>query len=82
MQEFTLGHLNRIMREVGGEDDLNGETADTTFSDLGFDSLAVLEIAARIAQDFMLVLSDDAADQLETPSNAVTVVNSLLADVR
>jgi hypothetical protein len=42
----------------------------------------VLEIAARIAQDFMLVLTDDAADQLETPSNAVTVVNSLLADVR
>jgi minimal PKS acyl carrier protein len=78
MQQFTLDHLNRIMRESGGERDLNGAAADTSFSDLGYDSLAVLEIAARIGQDFTVLLSDDAVEQLGTPSNTVTMVNSLL----
>ncbi len=79
MQQFTLDHLNRIMRESGGDNDLNGATVDTSFSDLGYDSLAVLEIAARIGQDFTVLLSDDAVEQLETPSNTVTMVNHLLA---
>jgi act minimal PKS acyl carrier protein len=79
MHEFTLDHLNRIMRETGGDGDLNGDAADTSFSDLGYDSLAMLEIAARIGQDFMVLLSDDAVEALVTPTHAVTMVNRLLA---
>jgi act minimal PKS acyl carrier protein len=83
MHEFTLADLNKIMRESGGNDGpshLDDDAAQATFSDLGYDSLAVLEIAARIGQDFPVYLSDDDVGQLATPRDTVMVVNKLLAD--
>jgi minimal PKS acyl carrier protein len=79
MREFTLSDLKKIMEETGGPDDLNGEVCETRFEELGYDSLAVLEIAARIGQDFSVYLPDDVVRQLTSPSATVSVVNTLLA---
>jgi len=80
MRAFTLDDLSKIMRQAGGgASELNAESASISFDDLGYDSLAVLEIAARIQEDFTVRLSDDIVERLATPNDAVSVVNELLA---
>jgi len=82
MRAFTLDDLKGIMQRAGGIDgasELDVESADTSFYDLGYDSLAVLEIAARIQEDFTVRLSDDMVERLASPSDAISVVNELLA---
>lgn len=82
MPAFTLDDLKAIMRRAACAEDasrLDGDTADTSFADLGYDSLAVLDVAARIQEDFRVRMSDDLVERLVTPGDAVKVVNELLA---
>jgi act minimal PKS acyl carrier protein len=82
MPTFTLDDLRAIMRRAAGAEDasrLDDDSADTPFADLGYDSLAVLDVAARIQEDFRVRLSDDIVDRFVTPGDAVKVVNELLA---
>lgn len=75
--EFT-----RILREAAGEDeavDLSGDIADTPFTELGYDSLALLEVAGRIARDYGVSLADEELDTVETPRAFVDLVNEALS---
>jgi acyl carrier protein len=77
MRELTIEELRRIMRECAGEDEsvnLDGDVSDTAFSDLGYDSLAMMETAAKIEREFGLQLPEDMA-AVETPRAFLTVVN-------
>ena len=47
---FTLSELRTIMRQAAGEVDPGTEVADVRYADLGYDSLALLEITAKIKQ--------------------------------
>ncbi|MEV7009978.1 acyl carrier protein [Streptosporangium sp. NPDC051022] len=70
MRELTLADLARILRECAGEDegvDLSGDFGDVPFADLGYDSLAVLETAARLSRDYGVHLSDDDVLDAGTP---------------
>ncbi len=81
MSGFTFDDLKEIMRSSTNEDsslDLNGDILDTTFPDLGFDSLAVLEIATRIQQDYHLPIPDEAVDAMKTPRDVVDYVSQRL----
>jgi minimal PKS acyl carrier protein len=78
MREFTYDDLNKIMQEAGGLAELTEEAGRTAFADLGYDSLAVLEIAARIGQQFPVHLPDEVVDRLTSPSITVTIVNDML----
>ncbi|MEY7979479.1 acyl carrier protein, partial [Streptomyces pilosus] len=76
--ELTVEDLTRIMRESAGEDesiDLDGDILDSAFTDLGYDSLALLETTGRIARDYGVELSDDILDGIETPREFLTAVN-------
>lgn len=83
MQRFTLDDLTRIMRESAGVDesvDLSGAIEHLTFFELGYDSLAVLELAARVEQEYGVAVPDDATDHMPTPAAALGYLNALLAE--
>jgi act minimal PKS acyl carrier protein len=80
MSTFTLDDLRDLLR--GGAEEgavLDGDIANTRFDELGYDSLAVLEIAGEIQRRFGVVVPDDAVTEMPTPAKAVEFVNSLFA---
>ncbi|GIE92970.1 acyl carrier protein [Paractinoplanes rishiriensis] len=78
---LTLDDLKRIMREVAGADetvDFDADILDTTFLDLGYDSLALLETGSRIERDYAVALDDETVTGADTPRALLGAVNSQL----
>ncbi|ONI90827.1 actinorhodin polyketide synthase [Actinosynnema sp. ALI-1.44] len=76
--EVTIEDLKRILQEGAGADenvDLGGDILDTEFEKLGYDSLALLETAARVTREFDITFDDDAASVAVTPRGLLKVVN-------
>lgn len=83
MAKLTITDLTDLLRECAGEDeavDLDGEVLDTSFTDLGYDSLAVLQTTGRIERDYNLTLDEDAVSESETPRQYLDLVNEALGD--
>ncbi|HYZ54650.1 MAG TPA: phosphopantetheine-binding protein [Streptosporangiaceae bacterium] len=83
MSAFTPQDLKTIMLSTADEDvapDLDGDFLDQPFTGLSFDSLAVLEIAARIQQQYHLVISDEASARMTTPRDVLDYVNGQLRE--
>ncbi|MEU9558359.1 acyl carrier protein [Streptomyces fumanus] len=79
---LSLEDFTRILRESAGEDeavDLSGDIADVPFTDLGYDSLALLEVTGRITRDYEVTIPEEDLDGAETPRAFVDLVNSALA---
>ncbi|WP_188190200.1 acyl carrier protein [Nonomuraea sp. SYSU D8015] len=67
---MTLDDLRRIMVACAGEDehvDLGGDIMDEHFADLGYDSLAMMETAAKIENEFGVRIPDEKVAELTTP---------------
>lgn len=82
LQYFDLDDLRTIMRQVTGEDqgfDPAGDIAGRSYSELGYDSLAVLELCARIGQLVGASIPDGVLDTESTPTRTVQLVNELSA---
>lgn len=82
MPEFTIDHLARILREGAGETepiDWTGGALATPFTELGYDSIALLETAGRVALEFGARIDDDELPALETPQQFIDHVNTLTA---
>jgi len=80
MTEFSLDDLRRILRAGAGDSGtLDGDIADVPFSDLGYDSLAVLELSSRVARAYHVSIPDDAVLEMRTPGAAVAYINDRLA---
>nr|WCI13856.1 LaxC [Streptomyces setonensis] len=80
-EALTLEDLIAILRESAGEDeevDLGGDIADMSFTDLGYDSLALLETAGRVQREYGIVLDDDVMAQADTPRLFLAAVNDVL----
>nr|ADO32788.1 acyl carrier protein [Streptomyces vietnamensis] len=78
MARLTLDVLRTILVACAGEDDsadLSGDILDTTFEDLGYDSLALMESAARIEREFGVTLDDDDVNEALTPRLLLDLVN-------
>jgi act minimal PKS acyl carrier protein len=76
---FALRDLKRILTESAGAGqgiDLDGEILDTTFDDLGYDSIALLETAARISREYRVMIDDDELFGVKTPRELIALVNS------
>ncbi|GGV12913.1 actinorhodin polyketide synthase acyl carrier protein [Kitasatospora herbaricolor] len=81
MATMEIDDLRRILVACAGEDDgidLSGEIEDSTFQELGYDSLALMESAARITQEYGVVLPDEAVSDAATPRTVLAVVNSMV----
>ncbi|HKS99644.1 MAG TPA: acyl carrier protein [Rugosimonospora sp.] len=82
MTEFTMDDLRRILRACAGEATpgiLDTDIVDVPFRDLGYDSLAQLELASQIGREYATSIPDDAAVALETPRAAIAYVNDRIA---
>ncbi|OXM62266.1 MULTISPECIES: acyl carrier protein [Amycolatopsis] len=82
MSRFDLDELREILRtRVGDTDeaDLDGDIADVEFAELGYDSLAVLELCGQVERRYGVRISDDAVGDMPTPAKAVEYINTLLA---
>ncbi|WP_214321477.1 acyl carrier protein [Nonomuraea sediminis] len=78
MPEFTTDDLRSVIRATVGVDDsvnLDGEIGDVPFRDLGYDSLAILEIANKIEKEYGVTVPDDMIVDLETPRQLIQYVN-------
>jgi act minimal PKS acyl carrier protein len=81
MSEFTLAELKEIMTASAGVDEgfeLDGDIAHVEFVDLGFDSLAMLELRGRLERLYGVSLPEDGDAEIPTPGVAVMLVNELL----
>jgi act minimal PKS acyl carrier protein len=70
--------LRRILRESAGVDpgvDLDADIADTDFLDLGYDSVAVLEVLARVSREYGRPVDDEALAAASTPRQLLDLLN-------
>jgi minimal PKS acyl carrier protein len=84
MSAFTIDDLRRVLREAAGEDagiTLDGDILDAPLNELGYDSLALLEVAAIVQRSYGVPVPDDAALQMTTPRQAMGYINQLLTGV-
>jgi act minimal PKS chain-length factor (CLF/KS beta) len=77
MPSFTLDDLSRILRDSAGVA-LDPGNDDTPLADLGYESLAVLELAARVKNQYGVVLPEETVDVSQTPREILTAVNERL----
>jgi minimal PKS acyl carrier protein len=81
MSDYAVGiaELRRILRDSAGVEagvDLDGEILDITFEDLGYDSIAVLETAAKITQEYGVPIDDDALTVSTTPRELLALIGA------
>ncbi|WP_018681840.1 acyl carrier protein [Actinokineospora enzanensis] len=82
---FTLDDLREIMRAAVGVDDgvdLGADILDTGFPELGYDSLAVLELTSLIGRRYDFEVPDELVERLTTPRSVVDYVNDRLVEAR
>ncbi|NGO43901.1 acyl carrier protein [Streptomyces ureilyticus] len=75
----TLADLTRMLRESAGEEegvDLDGDVIDTPFMELGYDSLALLQVIGEIQREYGIEIPDDAVVDAETPGALLALINS------
>ncbi|MCG6495616.1 acyl carrier protein [Kitasatospora sp. A2-31] len=80
---ITETDLKRIMREGAGQAegiDLDGDITDVLFSDLGYDSLAVLETVSRIEREYGIRIPEDALSAVRTPGEFLALANRATAE--
>ncbi|WTW93137.1 acyl carrier protein [Streptomycetaceae bacterium NBC_01309] len=81
MNQLSLGGFTDILRRAAGEEedvDLEGDIVEVAFADLGYDSLALLEVAAIVEREFGIALADEAVQEARTPAMFIGLVNGML----
>ncbi|WP_327071967.1 acyl carrier protein [Kitasatospora sp. NBC_01302] len=79
--DFTLNELFEIMRASAGEDEsvsLDGTVLDREFSELGYDSVTLLEITSRVERELDVVLDDSVVFEATTPRVLLAAIDSAL----
>ena len=80
MAEFGIQELRTIMRGSAGSAegvDLDGEIAAVPFVELGYDSLAVLEMMSEVQRQYGVTVDENVVFELQTPQDAINHVNEL-----
>jgi act minimal PKS acyl carrier protein len=79
---FTIDDLTRILHQAAGPDAdaAAGDIHDRSFTDLGYDSLVLLETSSRIERELGIALDDDTVTAAPTPAALLAAVNARLAD--
>lgn len=79
---FTFDDLKHILlKAAGAEDglDLDEDILDTTFEELGYESLALLETGGCIEREYGIALDDETLTDALTPRGLIDTVNERLA---
>ncbi|MFL6162188.1 MAG: acyl carrier protein [Jatrophihabitantaceae bacterium] len=75
---IELPDLRRILLEGAGAVqgvDLGDEILDSNFEDLGYDSIAIMETAARISREYGIAIDDESLLSARTPRLLLDLVN-------
>jgi act minimal PKS acyl carrier protein len=70
----------RASAGVDGSVNLDGDVLDTPFEELGYDSLALLELTGRVQRELGVPMPDDARLHMPTPRAALDYINSRFAE--
>ena len=72
-----MDDLKKVMRESAGEDGaLDGDVLDSSFEELGYDSLALMETTSRIERALSVTLPEEEMADVSTPRDLLAFVNS------
>ncbi len=77
---MTVDDLRRILADCAGEEEgfsLSGDIRHASFGDLGYDSLALMEIAARIDHEYAVSLGEEEINERTTAQELLEKVNGL-----
>ncbi len=81
MHPMKMSDLTGLLRECAGVEeaaDLNGDILDKSFADLGYDSLALLEVASRIENQYQVTLDEELVAEMDTPGKYLDLVNDAI----
>ncbi|MFC4031642.1 phosphopantetheine-binding protein [Streptomyces polygonati] len=82
MAAFTFTDFKAIVTACGVDEAetaaLGDSALDSKFDDLGYDSLLVYEIVMRVQDDYPVTVPDEELNELNTPGELITYVNSQL----
>ncbi|MGY1434615.1 acyl carrier protein [Streptomyces reniochalinae] len=84
MSSISFDDLKAIMSRCTGELDgreLTESDLSTSFTEIGYDSLAVLEIASQLQREYGLQIPDEAIEEMDSPQAVIDYVNTNLAAV-
>lgn len=84
MTTLTIDSLRELLQECAGEDEtiwIDDAVLDVSFGQLGYDSLALMETAARIKQEYGLSLPDELIVDAATPRDLLLVATLDIAEV-
>ncbi|MDI1463875.1 acyl carrier protein [Catellatospora sp. KI3] len=77
VSDFTIDDVRRVLSDVAGASSaLDGDISQTSFADLGYDSLALLETTARLQRELSIKLPDDAVLAVRTPAQLIDLVST------
>lgn len=80
MSELTMDELTVILREcAGAAEEVDVEPADApdiSFVELGYDSLALLQVAGTVKRIYGVDLPDDDVIGVETPQALLQLINN------
>jgi minimal PKS acyl carrier protein len=79
---MNIDDLRGILVTCAGGDDaesLQGDISGTSFEELGYDSLALIETAAALARDHGVVIPEDQITEVRSPGELLTLINDRFA---
>jgi acyl carrier protein len=79
--QFGFEDLKRILVDRVGlpESDVKDDP-ETTFDDMGLDSLAFVEVQLAMEQEYGITVADEDAESIHTVGEAIDYVNRRLAE--
>lgn len=81
MRELTLTELIDVTKTYAGEAEegaLDDDIIDVLFENLGYDSVALLEVISQIKHQFGIDLSEESVGRLKTPRQVLDAVNAVI----
>lgn len=78
-QRFTVDHLQEALCAALGIDAaaaLHGDVLDRPFAELGYDSLALLELCGYVQRTFGVPMPDEAPQHMPTGHAALDYINA------
>jgi minimal PKS acyl carrier protein len=81
MPQLTVELLREILEEVAGGDEheWTEDSLDLPFDEIGYDSLALVGLVAKLRRDTGAVVPEEALVDMRTPRAAIDILNGYLA---
>lgn len=83
MKQLTLDDLKNALRAAAGEAetlDDSGDLLEAPFSEMGYDSLAVMETTAQVERMLGIELPEEETAELKTPREYLDFVNARISE--